>query len=270
MAFEDERLAGLTDGHPDAGSSGVIPVARVRDKVDEFTAIPDYGGAARLLEYWRAEARALRDLRGEFVVLNEMMGVYRKMEDREKAAQSAEAAMAMIPELGMEDSISAGTAYVNAGTVFDFCGDPEKSLACFQKAQPVYEAHLGRDDGRLGGLYNNMALALAGVKRYGEAREYCALALEIMGEQPNGGLEQAITWLNMANIAEAEKGLEAAEEEIADYLGKGEALLADPALPRNAYYAFVIEKCAPTFSYYGWFQTAAELEKAAEKIRGGR
>ena len=44
------------------------------------------------------------------------------------------------------------------------------------------------------------------------------------------------------------------------------ALLDRPGLPRDAYYAFVCEKCAPVFDYYGFFRTAQALRARAEAI----
>ena len=253
-------------------SKDPIPVVRIREKLDEYTGRRDYEGAARHLDYWRMEAQAASDRRGEFVVLNEMMGVFRKMGDRDRALQSAESAVSMIARLGNGDTISAGTAYVNAGTVCDRFGLPEKALLHFEKAKAIYENSLPQEDDRLGGLYNNMALVLAELCRYDEAFSLYEKALSIMGKQPNGALEQAITYLNMANAAEAQKGMEAAEEDIFQYLETAEALINDPALPRNGYYAFVCEKCAPTFEYYGWFLTAGELKRTAEALyaQGGR
>lgn len=243
-----------------------IPVVRMREKLDTYVNRRDYDGAARHLEYWLAEARAAGDGRGEFVVLNEMMGVYRKKGDRDRALQSADAAVALIEVLDNGNTIGAGTAYVNAGTVCDCFGLPEKALSHFEAAKAVYENSLPPEDERLGGLYNNMALALADLGRYEEAFSFYEKALAVMELQPKGKLEQAITYLNMANAAEAMRGFEAAEEEINDYLRTAEALLSDPALPRDGYYAFVCEKCAPTFGYYGWFLTASELRQTSEEL----
>ena len=243
-----------------------IPMDRVRTRLDEYVGRRDYAGAAWHLAYWLAEARALRDTRGEFAVLNERMGVCRKMGDGPGALQSAEEALALLPVLQNEDSIAAGTAYVNAGTVSDCFGDPETAIARFEAARRIYEASLAPEDERLGGLYNNMALALTDLGRYGEAEAFYRKALAVMERQPSGQLERAITWLNLADLAAASLGPEAAEERIAADLRTAEALLADPTPPRNGYYAFVCEKCAPTFSYYGWFGTASELQAVADRI----
>ena len=52
------------------------------------------------------------------------------------------------------------------------------------------------------------------------------------------------------------------------YRGRGIAgkLLDTESLPRNGYYAFVCEKCAPVFGYYGFLQTEQELNRRAREI----
>lgn len=245
-----------------------IPVMRVLDKFDEYLDKRDYEGAKKHLEYWRMEAKAGRDLRGELSVTNELMGVYRKMGLENEAMESVRSAMELISLLDNKETISAGTSYLNAGTVCDRFGRPEKALEYFEKAKAVYEKNLKGTDARMGGLYNNMALALADLKEYQEAERYYKMALEVMRKQPEGKLEMAITYLNMANAIEADIGLDAAEEKIIHYLDTAEQLLNDKNLERNGYYAFVCEKCAPTFEYYGWFAAAQDLKKRAEEIYG--
>ena len=46
-------------------------------------------------------------------------------------------------------------------------------------------------------------------------------------------------------------------------------LLNDESVPHNGYYAFVAEKCAPTFGFYGFFAYEKELKERAEKIYAG-
>ena len=162
--------------------------------------------------------------------------------------------------------MTAGTTWVNAGTVREAFGDPVGGLDFFENARANYEKNLPENDGRLGGLYNNMALSLAVCGRYEEATEMFRKAIEVMKKQEYGELEQAITWLNMADAAEAALGPEAAEDTVEDYLETAENLLNTKNLPRNGYYAFVCEKCAPVFGHYGWFMTEAELKRRAKEI----
>ena len=63
-----------------------------------------------------------------------------------------------------------------------------------------------------------------------------------------------------------EHGVEQAEEQIREYLTTAERLLNTESLPQNGYYAFICEKCAPTFGYYGFFLTEKELSRRAEEI----
>ena len=71
---------------------------------------------------------------------------------------------------------------------------------------------------------------------------------------------------NMADAAAAEKGPEEGEGQIGTYLDLAAKLLQTENAPRDGYYAFVCEKCAPAFEYYGYFLDAERLKKEAEEI----
>ena len=243
-----------------------VPVGRIMDKLREYEDRNDWPGVERHLKYWLAEAEANRDERGQLMLHNELMGYYRKQGKKDEAFAQAEKAVSLVEKLGMEDTVTAGTTWVNAGTVREAFGDAVGGLAFFEQARANYEKNLPEGDGRLGGLYNNMALSLAVCGRYEEAMEMFRRAIDVMKEQDNGELEQAITWLNMADAAEAALGPEAAEDAVEEYLETAESLLNTESLPRNGYYAFVCEKCAPVFGHYGWFAAEAELKRRAEEI----
>ncbi len=260
--YEEPRCALCMDKDAPAA----IPQRRVREKLDEYMSRRDYAGAERHLNYWLAEAKQNGDLRGEFFVRGEMMGHYRKTGNKDQAILNANESLNLIEKLGFQDTLSAGTAYVNAATVYDAFDMPERAVALFEKARAVYEGNLGENDGRLGGLYNNMGLAYMALRRFGAAYESFLKALEVMGRVEHGALEQAITYLNLANAVELEHGLEKGEQKIEQYLDKAAVLLDDPTVPHDGYYAFVCEKCAPTFDYYGYFLTADDLNERAKAI----
>ena len=243
-----------------------IDIGRVMEKLRVYEDRNDWPQVERHLKYWLEEARAGRDERGQLTLNNELMGYYRKQGKRDLAFEHAEKAVELVKKLGMEDTITAGTTWVNAGTVREAFGDPEGGLRYFRKARENYEKNLPEGDGRLGGLYNNMALALTVCGRYDEAEVMFRRALDVIATQEHGELEQAITWLNMADAAEAALGAEGAEEIVEDYLDQAEELLNTESLPRNGYYAFVCEKCAPVFGHYGYFAAEAELKRRAKEI----
>jgi tetratricopeptide (TPR) repeat protein len=226
----------------------------------------DYDGAERHLLYWLGEAQRGFDQRGELLVRNELIGHYRKVGNREQAFLHAERALKLLQELDLTGGVSAGTTYVNAATACSAFGEHERALGLFEKAKAVYESDAHTQKHLLGGLYNNMALCCQALGRYDEAFRLYQQAMDAMNEVAHGVLEQAITCLNMADAVAGRDGLEAGEAQIFALLDKAYDLLHTPDVPHEGYYAFVCEKCAPTFSYYGYFAAAAELEQEAKAI----
>ena len=317
-----------------------IPQRRVIEKMNEYMSRRDYAGAERHLLYWLAEAQLGRDLDGLLILRNEMVGHYRKTGQRDKAMESAEEALSLLAELGLEDAVIAGTTYVNIATACNAFGEYERSLELFEKARAVYEGCEFVEPQLLGGLYNNMALTCTALGRYEEAMGLYEEAVCVMADVPDGELEQAITFLNMADTVEAqlgpedgesrifglveraqelledkgreilgagwipadEDGADGSEDENADGTPAGRACDGTPAgragngssagradngspagragsdsgsalrgksreeRARIGYYAFVCEKCAPTFDHYGYFLAAEELKETAERI----
>ena len=245
---------------------GPIPQQRVVEKLDEYMSRRDYAGAERHLLYWLEEARAAGDERGELMVRNELVGHFRKVGNKEQALLHADAALALVDKLGFGETISAGTTYTNVGTACNAFGENERSLAMFQKAAAVYESSPHTKPGLLGGLYNNMALTCVSLGRFDEADKLYQRALAKMESVENGELEQAITYLNMADAVVARDGYEASERVVEDYLDTAMELLDTPSVPRDGYYAFVCEKCAPVFAHYGYFLADGDLRERAKAI----
>lgn len=243
-----------------------VPQQRIIEKMNDYMSRRDYEGAERHLLYWLEEARLGQDLRGQLLIQNELVGHYRKTANREKAFESADEAIRLLDALEFDGTISSGTTYTNIATAYNAFGENEQSLIYFEKARSVYEAAPNTQPQLLGGLYNNMALTYVEMKRFSEAFALYEKALDLMGRVPGGVLEQAITYLNMANAVEDETGMEQGEGKIFELLDKAYDLLDDPSAPRDGYYAFVCEKCAPTFSYYGYFLAADELSRRAVEI----
>ena len=243
-----------------------IPQQRIIEKMDEYMSRRDYAGAERHLLYWLAEAQLGGDKRGELLVRNELVGHYRKVGDREKALENGDASLRLLDELDFGGTISSGTTYTNVATACNAFGENQRALNLFEKARAVYEASPRTEPQLLGGLYNNMALTCVSLGQFDRAFDLYGKAMDAMGRVNGGVLEQAITCLNMANAVEARDGMEAGEHRIFDLVDRAWDLLNDPSAPRDGYYAFVCEKCAPTFSYYGYFAAAEELNERARQL----
>lgn len=243
-----------------------VPQQRIIEKNDEYLAKRDYEGAERHLLYWLEEARLGNDKRGMLVIANELIGHYRKCGNRDKALENVDLALKLLDGLGFDDSPTAGTTYVNCATACNAFSENDRSMGYFEKARKIYENIPGISDTLLGGLYNNMGLCCRALKRYGDARDFFAKATACMERVENGELERAITCLNAADVAADEKGLVDGEQEIYALLDRAYDLLKNNNAPRDGYYAFVCEKCAPVFKYYGYFLAAEEFSDIAKKI----
>ncbi len=242
--------------------AGHIDVRRVLDKVDECFGRRDMEGAGRLLEYWRSEAVQLRDKSGELSVVNELIGFYRKSGNREKALACCERALLLLEELNQGEMASGGTVLVNCATAYKAFDMASEAIPLYKRAETLYLELLSDDDARLGGLYNNMALALADLGLYDEAKASYGKALAVMERVEKGEPDLAVTYVNLAHLGEesGEKG------EIVSHMTRAYALLKTEGLPRDGYYAFVLEKCAPSFGHFGFYSIEKELRELSEEI----
>jgi hypothetical protein len=63
-----------------------------------------------------------------------------------------------------------------------------------------------------------------------------------------------------------EQGPEAGRARIRALVQQATVLLRDESIPRDGYYAFVCEKCAPVFGHYGYFAAETELKRRVKEI----
>lgn len=242
-------------------------VRRILDKLDSLFARREYAEAERLLRYWEAEGERSGDDKVYYLAVNEQMGLYRKLGRKDDALSAVWKMQRYLDRTGRRMTLEGATALLNAGTVYKAFEMSEEGLPFFEEAAFVYEELLPPDDRRLAGLYNNMSSALSDVGRLDEALELCEKALAILGKTSGNEAEEAITYLNMTAMYEKRDGMEKADSDIERCLTKAwEKLGAAAAGTEEGYLAFVYEKCAPTFGYYGWFMARNELQKQAEEI----
>lgn len=246
-----------------------IPVGRIIEKLDEYLNKKDYAGARRLLKYWLLEADSVMDDRGKLTILNEQIGLYRKTECEEECMSAIDSALLLARSKPFFGTVTGATTFLNAATGYKAFGYSDKAVVLYKTAKEIYEKELSQDDSRLAGLYNNMALALTDIKEYEQAKELYEKALQTLSFRDENDAEKAITFLNLADLVNASNEPEEAEPVIEKYLMEAKELLDSVGLKRDGYYAFVCEKCAPVFGYYGYFKVKEELMKRAEMIYEG-
>ena len=241
-------------------------VNRILHKLDEYLSHNDYDSAKRHLHYWKEEAKASQNEQISLLVHNELMGLCRKLGEKEQALTYAKEALQTVERMNIAENTGAATTYLNVATVYKAFDMAKEALPLYEKALKIYEDSLEKNDSRFSGLYNNMALALVDVKRFEEAKKLYSKALQILQFHPGSEPEQAITYLNLANAAETELGAEASENIINTYLEQAMQLLNISESETDGNYAFVCEKCAPVFGYFGYFYFENELKMRARRI----
>ncbi len=239
---------------------------RVLEKLDALLGKNDYSAAKRLLLYWLSEAQAIGDEKNILLMNNELMGLCRKLGEKEQALEFARNALDQVEKMGIEYNVGAATTYLNCATVYKAFEMAKEAIPLFEKARMIYEKNLSPSDDRLGGLYNNMALALVDLERFEEADRFYQKAILVMQTIRDKEPEQAITYLNMASAAETRYGLEEAEDLISAHVQKAMELLDQCKYQTDGNYAFVCEKCAAIFGYYGYFDYENQLKERCRRI----
>ncbi len=244
------------------GPLGHIPVDRIISKVDSLFDKNDYTEAGRLLVYWENEAKALRDKHGELAIESELIGFYRKQNNKEKGLKSVERALVLIEELNQDGTVSGATILLNCATAYKAFGMAQKAMPLYLCTEEIYKKSLQENDSRFGGLYNNMALALADLGKFQEAENSYFSALRVMEKAPHGEAECAITYINLAHMYDDFS----VNDKIKECMEKAYALLKSDNLIHDGYYAFVLEKCAPSFAYFGNKAICEEMKQEARSI----
>ncbi len=239
---------------------------KLLSELDNYLRKNDYVSAEKYLLTHLKEAENTPNPKIILLISNELMGLYRKLGRKEDSVKYKDKALNQIRIMGIEKNIGAATTYLNSGTVCKAFGMAEESLPLFEKAKGIYEKNLEPFDKRFGGLYNNMALTLVDLKRFEEAGEYYKKAITVMENNAFGEPETAITYLNMASAEEAQFGLEDSSERVSEYIEKAMELLNKSQDKESGNYAFVCEKCAPVFGYYGYFLYEDDLKNRARRI----
>ncbi len=259
---------------PSFGCSSCVkePVERINatrfiEKLDSFFAKNDLAGAGTYLDHWEGEARSLGDDRGLLTVLNEKLGFYRRTNEREKAMTTVGKVQELIRLLDLDNALSTATIYVNAATTLKAFGRPEEGLGLYDKAEKIYLANNQEDTFEYTAFLNNKATALCDQERYQEAESCYRRAIEILKAEGKHDGEIAVTLINLAHLIFDRDST--AYEQVEETLDLAWEYLNSPRQPRDANYAFILSKCAPSLRYFKRTMEANALEAVAREIYGG-
>ena len=232
----------------------------ILQEYDDFVGMRDYERGGEFLELAAEAAGQEGDAHAELIVLNELIGHYRKNDDKEKCLVAIDKTLKAIEEYGSGCELCVGTAYINIGTGYTRFGNPKLALQFFEKAEEIYSVLLNPRDPKWGGLLNNAAAAYEAAGDYAEAKERFERAFRLMSALDKNE-DAAVSLVNLAELAE----LTGSSDMIKSYLDRAYYLL-DIVRERGGYYAFLCEKCAPAFLHFGDEKRGEKLLQRAAAI----
>lgn len=245
---------------------GNVPVERVIKKLDGFFEKNDIEGAGRLLEFWENEARNLYDRKGLLAILDEEIGYFRRTGDHEKAYSSVMEAFELVENLGMKDTLSGATVYLNGATTLRASGHADIALPYYDMAEIVYKKYLPENDLRMAAFCNNAAAAYEEMGLRDKAEKSYLCALDILSENRGVHGEAAISYVNLACLYYKD---DPADERIYNSMNAAEDILLSGECIRDGEFAFTISKCIGAFEFFGYFETEKILREIMRNIYEG-
>lgn len=223
----------------------------------------DTKSARECLTHWENAARQSDDEKGLLTVLNEAVGFYRRSKKKNKALAAMEESLTLLEKLGLTNTLSGATIYINAATTLSFFGDAEGGLRLYDKAAECYETAEKTETYEYAALLNNRAGTLYAVKRPGEAKINWLRAINILKKIGGHDADIAISFVMLAHLAfdtdaddnSAEMLLDSAWE----YLNSNNQ-------PKDGNYAYALRKCAPSFDFFQRPLEAQALRDVAKEI----
>ena len=243
-----------------------MEIQRILDKYDRLMDEKSFDEAERHLNYWIEEAKTAGDERSVFTLSNELVGCCRLQGKKHETKLAVDRLLKITEKMELKGTVSGATAYINAATGYKSADMAEEALPLYERALDIYERDLLPSDTRLSALYNNMALTLMALKAYDRSDMFFHKALDILKRNENSENEQAITLLNLADLAEKVLQREEAEKRIAGYIEEAKDKLNESYVKKNPGFKFTAEKCIPAIKYHGYFLVAMDLEKKLSEL----
>ncbi len=170
--------------------TGELDALFAQEKIDE---IPQF------LESHIAQA-IREDAKDVLLTLyNEIIGFYRETGQYDQSIENCHKAIALMDEMGIQDTIPYATTLLNAANAHRAAGLLQESLELYNRVRPIYVAQLDEDDMYFANFYNNLSLLYQEMNDFASAKEQLVNALYIVTHKPDKQFEVAVTQANLAN-----------------------------------------------------------------------
>ena len=245
-----------------------IDVDRFLKKLDSYYNKNDLAGASECLQFWEGEARNVNDDRALLTILNEYLGFCRRVNDQEKAITTINECKSLIDKLGLSNTIGAATIYINLATTSSHFGNAEEGILLYDKAKKCYIDLDKKETYEYATLLNNSAGVLNTLKRYDEAEKNYLEAIDILKKIGNRDGEIALSLTMLAHITfdRSDNPDDKIYEKVESLLDEAIKYLTSDKIVRDGNFAFILDKCAPSFDYFKRSGQAKAMRELSQNI----
>lgn len=177
-----------------------MQAAQILERADALFAAGRGTEAAALLESACEQARQNGDWQTRLTLVNELMGYWRATGRLDRAWACADEARMLLEEHGISRTLAGVTTVLNIATVFRADRKPREALALYREVEQVYLAQNLQADCRLGGLYNNMAVASLEAGERQQALTCARAAVSALAGAEDAAGERATVYANLAAV----------------------------------------------------------------------
>jgi len=176
-----------------------MDINQVTKELDELFAQQKIEEIPQYLESHIAQAISENAQDVLLTLYNEIIGFYRETGQYTLSIENCHKAIALMDEMGIQDTIPYATTLLNAANAHRAAGLLQESLDLYNKVRPIYVAQLKEDDMYFANFYNNLSLLYQEMKDFASAKEQLVNALYIVTHVPDKQFEVAVTQANLAN-----------------------------------------------------------------------
>lgn len=244
-----------------------ISVSEFIRELDACFGRNDMKAARDCLRTWEDRARALSDDKGLLAVLNEGVGYYRRVKKRTRAMETMEESLQLVEKLGIADSFSGATVYINAATTRSFFGEEQEALGMYDRAEECFLRSGKRETYEYAALLNNRGATCSELGDLARAEKDWLEAVEILKTVGHHAGEIAVSLVQLAHLTYERD--ESATDRVEQLLDEAWEQINSPDQERDGNYAYVLRKCAPSYDYFKRPEEAQALRDVANEIYYG-
>lgn len=229
------------------------------EELDKLFYKNDFVGAEQFLISSAEKFKNVHDHEQELICYNELSGIYRKQNLKDKAMWAVESSLELIEKHGFPYNLL-GDVYTSLATAYMHFGIYENAMQLFNKAKACYEYYYKKPTLSVATLYNNMGLCYMATKDIDTAIYNFKKSVEMLENIATYPLELAMSYISLAEAY-------GKDDSYTDELyKKAFECFNNPIVKQDGYYAFVADKCLPAFKRNGYFRISSTLQERIKLI----